>query len=112
MTGMAGTTGIADALPMLQSGNWMNLDVGAGQRSDDDALRIVAQQFEAIFINQLLKSMRSTTLESGLFGQDQGSKMYREMYDQALAERMSATGDMGIGKMVYDELRRTTGGSY
>lgn len=76
-------------------------------KTEDEALKQVAREFEAIFISELLKSMRSTTLESGLFGKDRATKMYREMHDEALAHEMAATDMLGFGKLLYADLRKT-----
>ena len=76
-------------------------------RTEDEALRLVAREFESIFIGELMKSMRNATFESGLFGQDRASKMYREMHDQSLAHEMALSGRFGIADMVYSELSRS-----
>ena len=79
-------------------------------KNDDEALRMVAKEFAAIFIGELMKTMRTTTMESGLFGQDRASKIYQEMHDSALAREMALTGRMGIADMIYAELSRRPGG--
>ena len=43
----------------------------------------VAQQFEAIFINMMLKSMRDATERSGLLD-SQATKTYESMFDQSV----------------------------
>ncbi len=80
-------------------------------KTEDEALVQASVQFEAMFIGTLLKQMRSTTLESGLFGQDRASKIYREMYDDALAAEMAASGSLGIGAMMLQELRNGLSGA-
>nr|WP_218170657.1 flagellar assembly peptidoglycan hydrolase FlgJ [Pseudomonas gingeri] len=73
-----------------------NLKVG--DRNSDGNLRKVAQEFESLFLSQMLKSMRSAT---EVLGQDNplntpAAKQYQEMYDQQLAVTMSRQGG-GIG---------------
>ena len=76
-------------------------------RSDRAALKRVAEEFEAIFLDELFKAGRSTMLESGLFGKDRATKMYEEMHDEAMARSMAASGGLGIGKMLEAELSRS-----
>lgn len=76
-------------------------------KTEEETLKQVAREFEAIFISELLKSMRNTTLEGGLFGEDRATKMYREMHDEALAHEMAATGMLGFGKLLYADLQKT-----
>ena len=79
----------------------------AAPKTDGDALHQVAGQFEALFISELLKSMRSTTLDTGFLGNDRASKMYREMYDEALSGNLATSGGFGIGRMLEAELARS-----
>ncbi len=72
--------------------------------NEKQALETVAAQFEALFIGEMLKQMRNTTFESGLFGNDRASKIYRDMHDEAMAMEMARTGAFGIGKMMLQEL--------
>lgn len=74
-------------------------------RTEDEALQLVTMQFEALFIGALLKQMRESTMQSGLFGTDRASRIYREMHDEALANEMAGSGALGIGRMMLQELR-------
>ncbi|MDP1698464.1 MAG: flagellar assembly peptidoglycan hydrolase FlgJ [Xanthomonadaceae bacterium] len=77
------------------------------QARDDSqgALREVAQQFEAIFTQMLLKSMRAASLGDGIFDSNE-SKTYMDMFDQQLSVSMAATGKgMGIADMLVRQLR-------
>ena len=76
-------------------------------RNDRAALRRVAQEFEAIFIDELFKAGRGTTVAGGLFGKDRATKMYEEMHDEAMARSMAASGGLGIGRMLETELSRS-----
>ena len=50
------------------------LKLGAAQ-SSPEALKAAAQQFEAVFMNMLMKSMRDATPKEGMFDNDQ-TRMY------------------------------------
>jgi flagellar protein FlgJ len=68
------------------------------------SLRDATQQFETLFISQLMKSMRGTVPQSGLMGSGGGQQLFREMLDQELAGRVAQAGGIGIGEMLYQQL--------
>jgi murein DD-endopeptidase MepM/ murein hydrolase activator NlpD len=74
---------------------------GGGQKQ---ALKKVSQEFEAIFIGQLLKVMRETIEESGLFGGGFGKSIYTELFDQEIALSMARRGALGISDLLYRNL--------
>ncbi|PYF81641.1 MULTISPECIES: flagellar assembly peptidoglycan hydrolase FlgJ [Marinomonas] len=67
------------------------------QKDPDGALKDVAQQFESIFINMLLKNMRSTNeaIGSGLFASAQ-TKQYQEMMDSQMSQSLASSGGIGL----------------
>lgn len=56
----------------------------------------VSQQFEALFLQMVLKSMRDSIQKDELFGSDGGKDQYVSMFDQQLAYNISKT-NQGIG---------------
>jgi len=84
------------------SGSYSDLNrlnqLKVGDKNSDGNMRKVAQEFESLFLGEMLKSMRSAT---NTLGQDNPlntpeAKQYQEMYDQQLAVSMSREGG-GIG---------------
>ena len=80
-------------------------------RSDDDgakkaALQEAAKQFEAIFTQMLLKSMRSAqdVLESDSPMNSESTKFYRDMHDQQLAVELSSNGSLGLSDLIVRQL--------
>lgn len=71
---------------------------------DSEALREVAGQFEALFIQTLLKNMRDASLGDGLFGDSEEHKMYESMLDQQLALEMASGKGIGIAEMLVRQL--------
>ena len=64
----------------------------------------VARQFETLFTQMMLKSMRSASLGSGILDSDQ-SKQYRDLADSQLAMSLSTRGHgLGIAKMLERQL--------
>jgi flagellar protein FlgJ len=84
------------------SGSYSDLNrlnqLKVGDKNSDANMRKVAQEFESLFLGEMLKSMRSAT---EALGKDNPmntaeAKQYQEMYDQQLAVSMSREGG-GIG---------------
>ena len=70
-----------------------------GNRPTD--LKSAAEQFEALFIQQLLKQARSAKLADDILGSEAGDT-YLEMLDQERAKQLSAQMDLGIAKaLIY-----------
>lgn len=76
----------------------------AGAREDTpEALRAVARQFEALFLQMMLKSMRAASEGDPLFDSDHAST-YREMYDQQLSLDLSEKG-IGLADVLVRQLQ-------
>ena len=71
--------------------------------SSQENLDAAGQRFEAIFVNMMLKSMRSAKLADGLFD-SKAQGQFRDMQDQQLSETMAAHTPIGIGKAMTDFL--------
>ncbi|WP_458377728.1 flagellar assembly peptidoglycan hydrolase FlgJ [Pseudomonas fluorescens] len=84
------------------SGSYSDLNrlnqLKVGDKNSDENLRKVAQEFESLFLGEMLKSMRKATdtLGEGNPLNTPAAKQYQEMYDQQLAVSMSREGG-GIG---------------
>jgi len=89
------------------------------QGDSEGALREVAQQFESIFMNMVLKSMRNANeafSEEGFLSSQQ-SNLYRDMYDQQISLSMTQGRGLGMADMLVKQLgdfvdrHQTEGGS-
>ena len=78
----------------------------ADQASKKAALKEAAQQFESIFMQMLLKSMRSAqeVLESDSPFNSQSTKFYRDMQDQQMALDMANKGTLGLAELIERQL--------
>jgi flagellar protein FlgJ len=76
------------------------------QDSKQQALERVAKQFEGIFMQMLLKSMRQAedVLASDSPFNSQTTKFYRDMHDQQLALEMSKQGSLGLAPLIVRQL--------
>ncbi|HUX26982.1 MAG TPA: flagellar assembly peptidoglycan hydrolase FlgJ [Burkholderiales bacterium] len=74
------------------------------QQNPQQALKAVAQQFEAVFLQTLLKSMRAATPQDGPMDNDQ-TRLYTSMLDQQLAQTLSVKG-IGLADVMLRQLTR------
>lgn len=73
-----------------------------------DGLKKACADFESIFIDYMLKSMRSTIPQSGLT-KGPGSDLYTSMLDRQVAQCLSAkSGGIGLQQMLLKQLDRQT----
>ena len=72
-----------------------------------DTLKAAARQFEAVFTQMVLKSMREATPQDGLFDNEQ-TKLYMSMLDQQLAQHLSSKG-IGLAEVMARQLARASG---
>jgi peptidoglycan hydrolase FlgJ len=77
---------------------------GKSAQDPDGAIREVAEQFESLFLSQLLKSMRDTVPKDGLFG-SADMATYQQMMDQQLALNLSSGGGIGLADLIEQQLR-------
>jgi flagellar protein FlgJ len=76
--------------------------------SPQEGMKQASKQFEVMFMNMVLKSMREATPSDGLFS-SQSEKMYTSMLDQQLAQNLSGRG-LGLADAMYAQLSRMAGG--
>ena len=63
----------------------------AARENSPDALKAAARQFEALFTNMMLKSMRSATPKNGMFDSEQ-TRLYTSMLDQEMSQTFAKRG--------------------
>jgi flagellar protein FlgJ len=68
----------------------------------------VAKQFEAVFIEMMLKQMRAATPGNEIFGSN-GEDTYRSLFDRQMAVQMSRHESMGLAPMIEEQLRANAG---
>lgn len=63
-----------------------------------------AQEFERFFLYQLVREMRKSVPKTGLLGKSQQQDLYEEMFDDFMSGEMARSGQLGIAKLVNQEL--------
>jgi flagellar protein FlgJ len=77
--------------------------------SPQDGLKAAAKQFDAVFTQMMLKSMRDATPSDSPFDSNE-SKSFTSMLDQQMSQQMSSKG-IGVADMMLKQLMRNAGAS-
>jgi flagellar protein FlgJ len=80
----------------------------AAARDPKAAIRETAKQFEALFMQQLMKSMREATVASGMLD-NEGTRLGTELLDAQYAAKMSGLPG-GLAAAIARQLERQLGG--
>ena len=75
--------------------------------SPQEGMKQASRQFEVMFLQMMLKSMREATPSDGMLS-SQGEKTYTSMLDQQLAQNLSGKG-LGLAEAMFTQLSRTLG---
>ena len=88
----------------LKSPNEFKDFVNSDKISDkNEDLQIVANQFEAIFLEMLLKQARDSKLSDGLFD-TKSDDNFVQMFDAELAKSSSESVDIGIAEAIINQM--------
>jgi peptidoglycan hydrolase FlgJ len=86
----------------------VNETVGTGHSEsvEDKKLREACNDFEAIFIKQMLSSMRKTVHKTGLLGEGgMAEEIFEDMLYDEYAKKMSRTAGLGLSTLLYNQLK-------
>ena len=75
----------------------------SARNSPDEGIKEAAKQFEAVFLQKMLKQMRDAIPQSGLLN-SQRSEMYQSLMDQQWAQTLSQRG-IGLADMLTQQLQ-------
>ncbi len=67
-------------------------------------LKEAAEEFESLFVNYMLKSMRKTVMKSELLGSGLGGDIMESMFDEKLSQNLASHSNLGIAELVYQQL--------
>lgn len=71
---------------------------------DEAEIRKVAQDFESLFLEIVLKSMRGTVSKSGLVDGGNGEEIFRSMLDGEYAKSMASQGTSGLADSIANQM--------
>ena len=69
----------------------------------DQALKKVARQFEAIFVRQMMATMRQAKLADDVLGSS-ATDNFRELADARTADNIAALGHFGVAQLIERQL--------
>lgn len=90
--------------PAASSINAAKPPAKAGQANAE--VKAMAADFEAIFVRQMLSTMRTSSLGEGLFD-SQATEEFRDMQDAQLAKNMAQKGVFGVAELLTRHLDKT-----
>lgn len=81
------------------------------RESQEQKLREAAEMYERHFLNEMVKAMRKTVPEGeGVLPGTFAEKIYRDQLDQQYVESWSQVGGVGLGQLIFDQLKEKFGG--
>ena len=81
------------------------VQVGTDKSNEPDKLKQACQELESIFVQTMLKGMRSTISKEGFIESGQGQEMFEEFLDVEVAKSASRTGGFGIADALYRQMQ-------
>ena len=75
-------------------------------KDGEGALRETAKQFEALFIQMMMKSMRDASFKSDLLQSD-SQDTYQEMFDKEVSVSLAQRGGFGLADMLTQQLSKS-----
>ena len=83
----------------------LNTAKGKSQ-AEMDKLREACKDFESLFVKQMLNAMKKTVNKTDLIKRNMGEDIFEDMLYDEYAKKMTETAELGIGKMMYEQLSR------
>lgn len=82
--------------------------LAGAKRDDAQALRKVAQEFESLLLNQVLKAARATNLGDETFESD-ATRTFTGMLDEQYAQSLSRGRGIGLAELIVRQLELASG---
>jgi len=87
--------------------DWSAVPMSGAASNSPEATRAAAEQFEALLIGQMLRSMREAGGGGWLGGSEQDAAFrLMEMAEQCLASALAAQGGLGLGRLAEEALSK------
>lgn len=74
--------------------------------TSQEALKDASEQFEAIFLYQMMEAMRDTVPEGDLLGDRKAESIFQSMLDQEIANNSAQAQSVGLAKLIYEQMSR------
>lgn len=108
LSGLIGSykTAVTEKQSVAETDSFKEALEKAASSKDLDRLKTASQEFEAYFVNTLLKEMRKTIQDGGLTEKSQARETFEGMLDEEMSKLISKKGSFGIADMIYDNMMR------
>jgi Rod binding domain-containing protein len=94
---------IDNTITQYQAGQF-NKKIASAQASDQDAAALAAQDFESVFISQMLTPMFEGIEPDGIFGGGTAENIYKSMMLEEYGKLIAANGSIGVADAVKAEI--------
>ncbi len=113
-SGLAGTS-LAGSTTAIKDNffdqNSLNSVKTMGRHNDPAALKEIAKKFEAMFVQQMLKSMReaNAVFSDGDMFSSEEVKFHQEMMDQQMVLNLTSGEGIGLAKTMFEQMQKSYG---
>ncbi|MEK7773970.1 MAG: peptidoglycan DD-metalloendopeptidase family protein [Deltaproteobacteria bacterium] len=87
----------------------MMSEAAANRKDTPEAIKKALVEFEALFINQMLKTMRESIEKTSLFHGGNGEETYASMFDMELSRALASAGGIGLEKTFMKQFLKEYG---
>ena len=84
---------------------------GTAATADREAARAAAENFEAVFVGQMVAHMFAGIKEDGMFGGGQAGDLYRSMMNDEYGRAIARSGGIGVADQVMTQILKMQEGS-
>ena len=77
---------------------------GGSEEQVEKKVREVAEEFVSVFMNQVMKSMRSTVDQNPAMHGDNGEKFFQEMLDTEQSKTLAKGSGYGLTDLIYESM--------
>jgi flagellar protein FlgJ len=78
----------------------------AFDEKDEKELKKACYEFDSIFTKIIYKQMKSTIMKSDFMPNSSARDMFESMLDDKLSEESSKSGGIGIGEMLFKQMKK------
>jgi flagellar protein FlgJ len=79
---------------------------GSLEGKTDARLKKACSDFEGIFLNLMVQTMKKTIPEGGVLGKSHQSEVFDSMFFQEISTKLARERGLGIGDALYRQVRR------
>ncbi len=80
---------------------------GLNRKVDGGKLKKACAEFESLFLERMFKIMRQSIPNSEFLGSGLNPELYQSLFDQELSKNLALKGGIGLGKILYQKIKRT-----